>query len=65
MEEEQMIKILKTLRNEINLACMCKYIEFPEKQQWREQVIALDWILGEKQKWNLKKSQKKHTKKKN
>ena len=47
MEEEQMIKILKTLRNEIDLACMCKYIEFPEKQQWREQVEALDWILGE------------------
>lgn len=47
MEEEQMIKILKTLRNEIDLACMCKYIEFPEKQQWREQVKALDWALKE------------------
>lgn len=47
MKEEQMIKILKTLRNEIDLACMCKYIEFPEKQQWREQVKALDWALKE------------------
>lgn len=65
MEEEQMIKILKTLRNEIDMACMCKYIEFPEKQQWREQVISLDWILGECKKWNLKKYQKKLTKKKN
>lgn len=47
MEKEQMINIIKELRNEINNACMCKYIEFPEKQQWREQVKALDWMLKE------------------
>ena len=49
MEEEQMIRILKNLRNEINVACMCQLIEFPEKQQWREQVVALDWVLEEVQ----------------
>ena len=47
MEEEQMIRILKNLRNEIDVACMCQLIEFPEKQQWREQVVALDWVLEE------------------
>lgn len=42
---EEKINIIKKLRDEIDMACNCNFLSFPEKQQWCEQVEALNWAI--------------------
>lgn len=45
MNEQEKIEILKKLRDEIDMACKCDFLSFPEKQEWVKQVEALNWAI--------------------
>ena len=46
MDDNKKIEILEKLRDEIEIACKCGFLSFPEKQEWYEQVEALNWALA-------------------
>lgn len=45
MGDDKKIEIIKKLRDEIEMACKCVFLSFPEKQEWCEQVEALNWAI--------------------
>lgn len=46
MDNEEKIKVLEKLRDDIEMACKCEFLSFPEKEEWGEQVKALNWALS-------------------
>jgi len=47
MNEQEYIKTLMNLRNELKGACECKYLEDDDKKQWYKEIQALEWAFGE------------------